>query len=380
MNRRRRSRRSRKKGWRAWVLPLVAIMVAAGGAWLLIARTADPGTAQMAVAGALAPAVSPHPAERTAALPPLNLPADDAPHGTRMEWWYYNGILDAKDGQRYAFHAAVFVADALIRHTVMHVALTDLRTGRRFASQSRTGGVPGKGGANGFEFRQDGWQVRGSGAGHAVRAEFDGVSISLALSDAHQPVAHRAADSATPGLLDFGKSGISYYYSRPRIAAQGELVVNGKPVQVTGDVWFDHQWGDFDVLTFGWNWFALHLADGSDVMLYELFDTEGRSILTAGTLSNGAKGTSVALRPGDIELTPLSRWTSPATKISYPVEWRVKLPAGEFNVKPYFSDGEFDASSTTANVYWEGAVKVTGSSEGEGFLELSGHERLRPGR
>ncbi|RZL90531.1 MAG: carotenoid 1,2-hydratase, partial [Variovorax sp.] len=71
---------------------------------------------------------------------------------------------------------------------------------------------------------------------------------------------------------------------------------------------------------------------------------------------------------------------SPATKISYPVEWRVKLPAGEFNVKPYFSDGEFDASSTTANVYWEGAVKVTGSSEGEGFLELSGHERLRPGR
>ena len=72
------------------------------------------------------------PAERTAALAPLSLPADDAPHGSGMEWWYYNGILNAANGERYAFHVAVFVAPGLVKHTAMHAALTDLQTGCQF--------------------------------------------------------------------------------------------------------------------------------------------------------------------------------------------------------------------------------------------------------
>lgn len=360
-------RRSRRKGWRAWVAPLLAVFVAVTAAWLFVEGTAEP----VVTAGR-------KPVERTAALPPLKLPADDAPHGSRMEWWYYNGILKAETGDRYAFHVAVFVADAMVKHTVMHMALTDLQTGKRHARQSRTGGIPAKGGTSGFDFQQDGWQVSGAGATHRLRATIEGVSIALDLADVRQPVAHRAAGSDTPGLLDFGESGISYYYSRPRIAARGDITVAGKPVQVTGDVWFDHQWGDFDVLTFGWNWFALHLADGSDVMLYALFDGEGRPVLTAGTVSD-AKGAQ-PLRADQIALTPGVRWTSPATQVGYPVEWRVQLPAGVFEVKPFFADGEFDASATTANTYWEGPVKVTGPVAGEGFMELSGYDRLKTAR
>ena len=74
------------------------------------------------------------PVERTAALPPLRLPADDAPHGSAMEWWYYSGILRAQAGQRYAFHMVVFVANGLVKHTVMHAALTDLQTGARLST------------------------------------------------------------------------------------------------------------------------------------------------------------------------------------------------------------------------------------------------------
>ncbi|MDM0073908.1 lipocalin family protein [Variovorax sp. J2P1-59] len=314
------------------------------------------------------------PSERTTALPPLNLPADDAPHGSAMEWWYYNGILGAKSGDRYAFHMVVFVANGLIKHTVMHAALTDLQTGKRFINQTRTAGIPAKNVVNGYDFRKEKWQATESESSHVLRAAFDGASIAFDLGASGPAVAHAASGSDTPGILDFGKSGISYYYSRPRLPAQGSITVGGKSLEVSGDVWFDHQWGEFDVLTLGWNWFALHLADGSDLMVYQLFDMDRRNVMTAGTLSN-AKG-AVSLKQGEVELVPGGTWTSPKTGIPYVVDWTIRLPSRELHIKPFVADSEFDSSGTSANVYWEGAVKVTGSIEGQGFLELSGYDRL----
>ncbi|MGJ7509036.1 lipocalin family protein [Variovorax sp. GT1P44] len=360
--------RRRRKGLKTFFAALVVMGVLVMAALLYLA----PPEPVRAVA--VAPSASQKPVERTAALPPLNLPADDAPHGSAMEWWYYSGILGAKTGERYAFHMVVFVANGLIKHTVMHSALTDLQTGKRFVNQTRTAGVPASSVANGFDFRQEKWQVTASPASQVLRANFDGASIAFDLGDAGPVVAHRAPGSETPGVLDFGKSGISYYYSRPRLPAKGTVAVGGKPMQVTGEVWFDHQWGEFDVLTLGWNWFALHLADGSDVMLYELFDMDRRNVMTAGTISN-AKG-AVPLQPGDVSLMPGSTWTSPRTGIAYPLEWKVRLPSGEVDIKPFVPDSEFDSGGTTGNVYWEGAVKVTGKVEGDGFLELSGYDRL----
>jgi len=42
---------------------------------------------------------------------------------------------------------------------------------------------------------------------------------------------------------------------------------------------------------------------------------------------------------------------------------------------------EFDARTTTLNAYWEGAVKLSGSHTGVGFMELSGYDTpaARPG-
>ncbi|HSV61460.1 MAG TPA: lipocalin family protein [Variovorax sp.] len=364
-------RRQRKRSYLAPLLVLLAF-VGASLAYLLLSEPEPRVTAAPAASDSRSPA------ERTAALPPLKLPADDAAHGSSMEWWYYSGILDAQGGGRYAFHVAVFVTNALVKHTVMHVALTDLHSGKRYTSQSRTGGLPAGQSSGGFDFRQDGWQVAGAGPMHQLRMSFEGVSLSLELRDAAPVVAHRAHDSQTPGLLDFGASGISYYYSRPRMAATGELRLGKQQsaVQLGGPVWFDHQWGEFDVSQLGWNWFALHLSDGSDVMVYELFDQNGRSVTTTGTLTN-AQG-SRPLAPGEVQLTPLRRWTSPKTQVAYAVAWKLRLPTGELQVRPYFDDSEFDASASSANIYWEGPVKVEGAAQGEGFMELSGYERLKP--
>lgn len=68
--------------------------------------------------------------------------------------------------------------------------------------------------------------------------------------------------------------------------------------------------------------------------------------------------------------------TSYSGEPAYPTEWRLKLPSGVLQIKPFQPDSEFDSSATTANIYWEGPVKVSGVLTGEGFLELSGYDRL----
>jgi hypothetical protein len=103
----REERQRRRVARRYLLLGVGALVVAASAlfmAWLPEALPGRPAVVAAVDDGG--------PAERTAALPPLDLPADDAAHGSGMEWWYYNGILDAANGERYAFHVAVFVATA----------------------------------------------------------------------------------------------------------------------------------------------------------------------------------------------------------------------------------------------------------------------------
>ncbi len=365
-----RVRARRRKVWLRYLGPLASLLVVLGVVWLYGQLLGDaPQTPGAAVPAAALPQ------ERTAALRPVVLPQDDAPHATGMEWWYYNGHLRGDNGEAYSFHVAVFLHDGVVRHTVFHGSLNDHRSGQRFTGQLRTAGIPTSKTVDGFDFKHEGWRVAGAGAVHSLAVHDKNFSIDLDLRDAGQPLLHRAAGSNTPGLLDFGPGGISYYYSRPRIAAKGSVTTAGTRHAVQGEVWFDHQWGDFDGAGLAWNWYALQMDDGSDLMLYQLFGSQGQLITTTGTVAS-AQGVR-ALAASDIQLVPQGRWTSPKTRISYPAAWQVRLPLGTLNVQPLRADSEFEALETTFNVYWEGPVAVTGAATGKGFLEMSGYDRTQ---
>ena len=50
--------------------------------------------------------------------------------------------------------------------------------------------------------------------------------------------------------------------------ATGSLTLGDETFDVTGTAWFDHQWGDFIAVGGGgWDWFAINLDDGTDLML-----------------------------------------------------------------------------------------------------------------
>ena len=349
-----------------WLVVLTLIV------WILLGgRLHAPAAGRVPPANAPERSVQPaQPASKNAAV---SLPADDAPHANSTEWWYYSGQLQTAAGERYSFHVATFLLQGALMHTAFHSSLRDHQTDKHYTHQARTEGKPGEDRRDGFSFNYPPWQIAGSGPEHSVKAGGKGFAIDLALADSHAPVIHPAPGAPTAGLLDLGPAGWSYYTSRPRMAAQGTLLIDGVAKKVSGEVWFDHQWGDFDASTLRWNWFALQLADGADLMIYELFARDGAPLLRFGSYAKG--GEVSVLGADDFKTTARGSWKSKVSGVTYPMEWTIAVPARAIDVKldPVNRQSQFDARLSTLNVYWEGAVKVSGSHAGIGFQELYGY-------
>lgn len=317
-----------------------------------------------------APAVYSSPGKSEALV---QLPRDDAPHDDYMEWWYYNGHLRAADGHEYSFHYVFFVVNSAVGYTVAHAALTDHQTLKRWALQRETTGNPSFGTQARFNFVLSDWAMTGSGGNDVLRLKARDFSFDLKLESPAPAVLQGGT-----GLLDFRQGGTSYYYSRPRMQAAGVLSVRGKPIAVTGESWFDHQWGDFHPPSLSWTWFALQLDDGADIMLYQLSDASATLPMFSGTYTR--HGRTEVLQEPDVTLTPTETWTSPATAIAYPLAWRLQIPKHHLDLRmvPVMQNAEVDARQTTHTIYWEGAMRIAGSHTGRGFLEVNPAQQKKP--
>jgi predicted secreted hydrolase len=202
-----------------------------------------------------------------------------------------------------------------------------------------------------------------------------GLGLELQLR-ATKPAALHGAD----GWIDFGPAGGSYYYSRTSIAAAGTLTLDGSALAVTGSAWFDHQWGDFiSVGGGGWDWFAVNLADGTDLTLSLVRDADGSYPLIYGTVV-AADGTVSHLDRRAFTVQVTDHWTSPMTGATYPAGWSVAIPGEELEIRlaPTVADQELDTRTTTGVVYWEGSQRVAATRAGvplggEAYVELTGY-------
>jgi predicted secreted hydrolase len=298
----------------------------------------------------------------------VSLPKDDAPHQDKIEWWYYNGHLSSESGKQYSFHYTMFLVTGLMSHTVGHVSFNDYQTGRHYTDQRRFGGNPSIGSVNRFDFELGDWIMKGQNGADQLKVASSDFGFDLNLTSTLPPVFH-----GKNGIIPMSLSGESYYYSRTRMAISGTVTVGKKTENAKGIAWFDHQWGDFLTGKLAWDWFSLQLDDGADIMIYHLRDKANKSMLAM--ISYSQNGTTELLSNKDFTLTPGEKWTSNKTGIAYPIEWNIKIPSKNIAIttRSIINNSEFDAKLTTYNIYWEGAVKVTGSHTGKGFMELSGY-------
>ncbi|HKK14978.1 MAG TPA: lipocalin family protein, partial [Gammaproteobacteria bacterium] len=169
----------------------------------------------------------------------------------------------------------------------------------------------------------------------------------------------------------------SYYYSIPRLTTAGTVTVDHRDLKVTGSSWLDREWSTSALGSdqAGWDWFALQLEDGSDLMFYRLRRKDGSvDPHSAGSLLE-PDGKVVRLNRSDVKVTVRSHWRSPRGG-TYPSRWHLSVPKLhlDLDVTPLLADQELDLSVR----YWEGAVKVTGSRrdkavQGVGYVELTGY-------
>jgi len=331
----------------------------------------------------------------------VSLPADDAPHDRLTEWWYVTGHLATLDGTReFGYEAVVFRAKRgqFPVSWASHIAITEKPRGGRPGSfsydqraeigpQVNIAPVMSRAvnaafaitGANPLDpatLGRDPWVMLVLPDGGM---EIGGNGLMLQLAAGRAPVLHD-----TDGWVAFADAGGSYYYSRTRMPTGGTLTVGGETLAVTGSSWFDHQWGDFIAIGGGgWDWFALNLSDGSDLMLSFVRAKDGTFPLVYGTWV-GANGVVQHIEGDLITLTGLGSWTSPHTGATWPSGWRVQIAeiGLDVTVTPELADQELNTLETTGVIYWEGANSVVGTLAGRritgrSYVELTGYATLR---
>ena len=339
---------------------------------------------------------------------PVVLPRDDGPHDRLTEWWYYTGHLQATDGARFGFEYVIFRAERGSFPTTWasHLAIT-AETADRFHYAQRldigdavdrsprgvTGelvgfdlSLSGMNPADPTTFDRPAWTMAGIDGNDRLQANLSpaeatlagvpgGLGLDLRLASRKPPALHDR-----DGWIDFGPAGGSYYYSRTAMDASGTVTLDGKVLTVTGDAWFDHQWGDFiSVGGGGWDWFAVNLDDGTDLTISLVRDADGSYPLVYGTVVEADGKTRHLERDAfDVEVT--DRWISPATDADYPAGWTISIPGDELVIElaPTVADQELDTRATTGVVYWEGsqtvrATRAGRSLGGEAYVELTGY-------
>ncbi|MGI9199987.1 MAG: lipocalin-like domain-containing protein [Woeseiaceae bacterium] len=321
----------------------------------------------------------------------FTFPEDHGPHPEfRNEWWYVTGNLDDDDGRRFGFELTVFrfalaptapASESAWRTNqvyIAHLAVTDAEAEDFFVAQRYSRGAVGIAGAQATPLRVwiDDWDlaVQPDTDSWRLRAVDDSIGIDLTLLPLKSPVLN-GIDGLSQKSDD--PANASYYYSITRMQSDGQIYIGENSYTVSGLSWLDREWSTSALAAtqVGWDWFALQLDDGSELMFYGLRLQDGsKDRNSAGTFVDADGGVS-HLDAGDVEISVLEYWESPAGG-AYPARWQLRVPRLDLNltVVPVISDQEL---FTTVR-YWEGAVDVKGQHNqlaigGRGYVELTGY-------
>ncbi len=330
----------------------------------------------------------------------FDFPRDHGPHDDyQTEWWYYTGNLFDPSGRHYGYQLTFFrralippderaalagreSSFAFDQVYFAHFAITDSAANEHVSFERYSRGAAGLAGAQAAPFRVfvEDWSAtsaRDDGDATYVRlvAAQDGYAIALTLTNTKPFVFHgdRGLSQKSPN-----PGNASYYYSMTRLATAGTITTPRGTAEVQGNSWLDREWSTsaLDDDTEGWDWFSLQFEDRREIMFFKLRQKETGDITFAkGTYVDADGGTDL-LRQDDVQIAVLDRWTSPHSKATYPVKWRMTAPRYGLDIE--IAARIPDQEMRLTQRYWEGAVTFTGVSadgpvRGVGYVEMTGY-------
>ncbi len=361
----------------------------------------------------------------------IDLAVHDRPHASSMvEWWYYHAHLKAADGGRYAFFVSFFrvqlgydestgaarhghmltwaISDVGLKryHTCSRVedslrafALDKINRGelyknkwiRQAVKEIFAGGdvprpdrlftVPVSCSTTSLDCAFGDSFIRREGDGsYSIRLADGQMSCDLKLRPRKGPARH-GRDGVTLGV----RGEAMFYYFVPRSLVSGTISIGERELEVSGEGWYDHQFGDRgrdeegkpvsleQGIAVAWDWCGIQLDDGSDVTVSAMKDKrsgkEGAMAVLLGP--DGAVSKSSAVRFG-----PARWWRSMRTFEEYPVAWRFEAPelGLELSLAAVFEDQEF-ITMVSKPAFWEGELEVSGTMGGKNVKGMAYAER-----
>lgn len=318
----------------------------------------------------------------------IRFPEDESRHPRHsVEWWYWNGHLKDARGNQYSFMDCLFRVDAkkakipaLARTPLRtayfsHSLLTDIarkKVSRRIApvsivSDDSFSRLPLY--INYFNptlaggYLHCAMEKSGTGRYHVKDEDAD-----LWLSPVKKPLLEGGS-----GYLDLGTKA-TYYYSLPRLRAEGSIRTGTSWTDVSGIAWMDHQWADTEYSRDRWDWCSLQLDDGTDMVCCS-YGTPGTPYCFASISRPNGRQEHVR----DVRIVPIPgrTWTSAKSKAEYPVAWRITIPGKDITLSVAAPVRDQEMLFGAIN-YWEGPLTVQGrigrrAAKGVGFMELVGY-------
>lgn len=381
-----------------WLIPiLILAVVTSTTAFFFLQRR--PAEVQASVVGLVQPGSTNF--ARAAGPISLAFPADHGPHPDyQTEWWYYTGNLQTEDGRQFGyqltfFRRAVQPAEDRVQRSsawaveqiyLAHFTLSDVQ-GQKFRAFERVergaAGLAGAVGEPAYSVWLRDWSVEqiGSDRYHLHAAEEDLV-LDLTLVD--------VKGNILQGEQGYSRKGpepgnASIYYSQPRLQSEGTVTIGGEEFSVSGLSWLDREFSTSALSAgqVGWDWFSLQLDDNSELMVYALRRSDGSMDAFSKGIFIRPDGSTQLLERGDFTISPTGKWTSPHSDGVYPSGWEVTIPKVglSLSIQPLLKDQELNLSF----IYWEGAVQVNGSRDGQivsgsGYVELTGYAKSLEGQ
>ena len=326
----------------------------------------------------------------------ISFPQDHLAHNDfRQEWWYLTANLETEQGKKLGlqwtqFRIALAPEELLSASNekpeneetknnswvskqlyMTHAAVTTQE--QHFAEErwSRQHPMLADVSTAPLTIKIDNWRWIGTGEElFPASLAVDGDQFSYQLSlNANAPYQLQGEQGYSVKSAD--GSVASHYYSQPFIQVSGQVTLKGESHQVTGEAWLDREWSSqfLNKDQAGWDWFALRLDDGSTLMLFQLRGESDSETSFYSGRRMFADGSGRNIESDEIAIEVLD-WHQIDTN-RYPISWKINIPSESIQLTTQALNP--DAKIPLSISYWEGPVVISGSHQGEGYMELTGY-------
>lgn len=305
----------------------------------------------------------------------------------KIQWWYFTGHLFDENGREFGYELTFFVVNVQRRTYksrfgvnniyISHFAITDVAGNKLYFSDKADTGAYGFAGAE--DDRLKVWT-----GNNVLEGTVDKIHIKASDRDKGIDLQFTPAKPVTlNGEKGYSRKSeesplmASLYFSYTNLNTAGTVTIGGETFKVKGKSWFDREISSMGLPKnqAGWDWFAIQLDSGKEIMIYLLRKKDG-------SIDGYSSGTFVYpdgryrhLSKDDFSVRDLSHYRSEKTGALYPSRWEINIPAEKLvlTITPLVKDQEVLAYSSTGNYYWEGACKVEGTEKGRAYVEMTGY-------